>query len=120
MKNSTRVWLGLVLLGAGGLRAAEADRPRTYAEAVVAYVDAATVQLRALRGEVDALKAKSGEPGRPAWVELYLDLDECDAMVARLRVVGSKDFDGLKAKFERVRGEVLEALAAAKKIAKTD
>lgn len=110
----------MVLLGAVGLRAAETDRPLTYAEAVTAYVEAATVQLRAVRGEVDAIKAKSGEPGRPAWVELYLDLDECDAMVARLRVVGAKDFDGLKAKFERVRGEVLDALAAAKKITKTD
>lgn len=115
-----RVLLAMVVLVVAGLRAAEADRPLTYAEAVTAYVEGATAQLRALRGEVDALKAKSGEAGRPAWVELYLDLDACDAMVARLRVAGAKDFDGLKAKFERVRGEVLEVLAAAKKITKTD
>ena len=56
MKNSTRVLLAVVLLGAAGVQAAEADRPRTYAEAVAVYVDAATVQLRALRGEDRRLK----------------------------------------------------------------
>jgi len=60
-------------------------------------------------------------PGRTIGVEaLALDLDACDAMIARLRVVGSRDFDGLKARFERMRGDLIEALAAAKGGSKPD
>jgi len=120
MKNLKRVLLALVMLGATVAQAADAERPLTYAEAVTVYVEAAKVQLRALRAEVEGLKARSGESGRAIGVELTLDLDACDAMIARLRVVGSRDFDGLKASFERVRGDLIEALAAANAGSKRD
>ena len=94
---------------------AENTAPNSRWAAVENYVDAATRQMSCLRVEVEKLKAAIGEPGRRVWAELAVELAAGDALVGQLRAASPKEFDALKAKFERLRRELGEAIAAVRK-----
>ncbi len=125
MKTKMNVRFGLrffmwaMILAGPALHAAAPSAMSGYAKAVQVYVEAAATEMRAIRGEVDSAKAKIGEPGRKVWEEIYPDLDQCDALVEQLRTATPRNFDPLKAKFERTRAGVTEALAGVRAAAKT-
>ena len=121
MKFFTRVglvgWLGV---GATVLAVrAENTAPNSRWAAVENYVEAATRQMSGLRAEVEKLKAAIGEPGRRVWAELAVELAAGDALVGQLRAASPKEFDALKAKFERLRREVGETIVAVQKTGAT-
>jgi len=121
MKFFTRVGLaGLLSVGATVLAVrAENTVPNSRWAAVENYVEAATRQMSGLRAEVEKLKAAIGEPGRRVWAELAVELAAGDALVGQLRAASPKEFDALKAKFERLRLEVGEAIVAVRKTGAT-
>ncbi len=121
MKFFTRVGLvGLLGVGATVLAVrAENTAPNSRWAAVENYVEAATRQMSGLRAEVEKLKAAIGEPGRRVWTELAVELAAGDALVGQLRAASPKDFDALKAKFERLRREVGETIVVVRKTGAT-
>jgi hypothetical protein len=121
MKFFTRVGLaGWLSVGATVLAVrAENTAPNSRWAAVENYVDAATRQMSGLRAEVEKLKAAIGEPGRRVWAELAVELAAGDALVGQLRAASPKEFDALKAKFERLRREVGETIVAVQKTGAT-
>ena len=121
MKFFTRVGLvGLLGVGATVLAVrAENTAPNSRWAAVENYVEAATRQMSGLRAEVEKLKAAIGEPGRRVWTELAVELAAGDALVGQLRAASPKEFDALKAKFERLRREVGETIVVVRKTGAT-
>ena len=121
MKFFTRVGLvGWLSVGATVLAVrAENTAPNSRWAAVENYVEAATRQMSGLRAEVEKLKAAIGEPGRRMWAELAVELAAGDALVGHLRAASPKEFDALKAKFERLRREVGETIVAVQKTGAT-
>jgi hypothetical protein len=121
MKLFTRVglvgWLGVAAM-ALEMRA-ENTAPNSRWAAVENYVEAATRQMSGLRAEGEKLKAAIGEPGRRMWTELAVELAAGDALVGQLRAASPKEFDALKAKFERLRREVGETIVAVRKTGAT-
>ena len=117
MKYFTRVGLvGLLSVAAMALAVrAENTAPNSRWAAVENYVDAATRQMTGMRSDVEKLKAAIGEPGRRVWTELAVELAAGDALVGQLRGASPKEFDALKAKFERLRLEVGETILAVRK-----
>lgn len=121
MKFFTRVGLvGWLSVGATVLAVrAENTAPNSRWAAVENYVEAATRQMSGLRAEVEKLKAAIGEPGRRVWAELAMELAAGDALVGQLRAASPKEFDALKAKFERLRFEVGETIVVVRKTGAT-
>lgn len=121
MKFFTRVGLaGWLSVGATVLAVrAENTAPNSRWAAVENYVEAATRQMSGLRAEVEKLKAAIGEPGRRVWAELAVELAAGDALVGQLRAASPKEFDAVKAKFERLRREVGETIVAVQKTGAT-
>jgi hypothetical protein len=116
MKTMNRFVLAVSLFGAPALFAADSGQQSSYEQAVESYIDGATQQLRAIRTEVDAAVAKAGDTGRQTYAEVYRGLDQCDAMVARLRVAGTRDFDPIKTRFEETRAQMIATLDTFKKV----
>ncbi len=121
MKFFTRVGLaGWLSVGATVLAVrAENTAPNSRWAAVENYVEAATRQMSGLRADVEKLKAAIGEPGRRVWTELAVELAAGDALVGQLRAASPKEFDALKAKFERLRREVGETIVVVRKTGAT-
>ena len=117
MKLFTRVGLiGLLSVGATALNVrAENTAPNSRWAAVENYVEAATRQMSGLRSDVAKLQAAIGEPGRRVWSELAVELAAGDALVGQLRGASPKEFDALKAKFERVRRELGDTIVSVQK-----
>ncbi|MEI6053201.1 MAG: hypothetical protein WCQ44_10910 [Opitutaceae bacterium] len=117
MKLFTRVGLiGLLSVGATALNVrAENTAPNSRWAAVENYVEAATRQMSGLRSDVAKLQAAIGEPGRRVWAELAVELAAGDALVGQLRGASPKEFDALKAKFERVRRELGDTIVSVQK-----
>jgi hypothetical protein len=119
MKSIKRFLLVVTLLGAPALFAAGSGATSAYEQAVAAYIEGATQQLRAIRTDVDTAVGKAGEAGRRTYAEVYRGLDQCDATLALLRVAGPRDFDLIKANFEKTRAQMIATLDAARKTAPT-
>jgi|GEM_PF-3926777 len=117
MKLFTQVGLiGLLSVGAMALNVrAENTAPNSRWAAVENYVEAATRQMSGLRSDVAKLQAAIGEPGRRVWAELAVELAAGDALVGQLRGASPKEFDALKAKFERVRRELGDTIVSVQK-----
>ncbi len=115
MKFTNRFLLAVTLFGAPALFAAGQDQASAYELAVADYIDGATRQLRAIRGEVDAAVAKAGDAGKRAYAEVYRGLDLCDATVAQLRVAVPRDFDLIKMRFENTRAQTISGLENVRK-----
>ena len=115
MKCTRRLLLILSLFTAPALFAAGGGQASAYEQAVAAYIDGATQQLRAIRGEVDGAVTKAGEAGKQAYAEVYRGLDLCDAIMAQLRVAVPRDFDLIKARFENTRAQMIAGLENVRK-----
>lgn len=117
MKLFTRVGLiGLFSAGATTISVrAENTAPNSRWAAVENYVEAAIRQMSGLRSDVEKLHAAIGEPGRPVWAEIAVELAAGDQLVGQLRGASPKEFDALKAKFERVRRELGDTIVSVQK-----
>jgi len=98
------------LFAAGGGQSAGA-----YEQAVEVYIYAATQESRAVRADVEGAVAKAGEVGRQVYADVYRGLDQCDAMIAQLRVAVPRDFDPIKARFEEARARMISTLENVRK-----
>lgn len=90
--------------------AVEAADP--YARAVVAYVTGAGQQLHATRVEVDAVTRKAPDDVKQKYAGVYAGLAKSDELLESLKIAAPKDFDRLKADFERTRDDMIKQLAA--------
>jgi hypothetical protein len=110
------VGLALVLVVAPALsvvaKAEPADADALRQQAVSQYVDAATKELNAYRQEITAA---SRADNQQQLGEAKAELDECDRLVVNLKSADSKQFDLIKADYERTRGAMVKALHAAQK-----
>ncbi len=115
MKSINRILLAVSLFSAPALFAAGGGQNGAYEQAVAAYIDGATQQLRAIRTGVDGSVAKAGEAGKQTYADVYRGLDQCDAMIAQLRVAVPRDFDPVKARFEDTRARMISTLENVRK-----
>ncbi len=116
MKFTNRLLLAVSLFAAPALFAAGGGQiGGAYEQAVEAYIFGATQQLRAIRTGVDDAVAKAGEAGKQAYADVYRGLDQCDAMIAQLRVAVPRDFDPIKARFEDTRARMISTLENVRK-----
>ena len=116
MKSINRILLAVSLFSAPALFAAGGGQnDGAYQQAVEAYISGATQQLRAIRTGVDGSVAKAGEAGKQTYADVYRALDQCDAMIAQLRVAVPRDFDPIKARFEDTRARMITTLENVRK-----
>ena len=120
MMNSKTLPLAILLSFTlpGALPAA--DRPRVdpqseYARAVKSYVDAAGVQLQAVRENLDALVKNAPDEAKDRFKKTSETLEETVKVLAQLKTAIPADFDRIKAEFERTREKLLKELSAAQK-----
>jgi type II secretory pathway pseudopilin PulG len=118
MKNLRVVLVVASLLSAGAVLRAQGSDPQTqYAQAVKAYVDAATDELRALRANVDTQVASiTNDADKRRFDAVFSKLDACDKLLGELKKSGPRDFDRIKRDFESTRGEAAKAIEDAKKV----
>lgn len=110
--------LALILGPARLLTAVEVAAPNpaqsAYDQAVQSYVDAATTEMAAIRGQADgAIGAAPEAPLKQRFAKVYSQLDECDKLLAELKKAEPANFDFIKARFEKARAAALKSLDAA-------
>ena len=93
-----------------GLKAAEPELS-DYQKAVKAYVDAAGQELQALQTQVSGALKGADEAKKAAYRGLLGRLEKCEEVYEQLKAAAPKDFDRLKALYEKQRDETLKALA---------
>jgi len=103
------------LLGLPAAFAGETANPDPYAQAVAAYVNGAGQQLHAIRAEVDAVTKNAPESVKQKYAGVHAGLAQSDKMLEELKAAGPKDFDRLKADFERTRDEMIKLLEAVRR-----
>lgn len=114
------VALGLALLASGVAAAAPAGgqvsgAQSEYAKAVKSYIDAATDNVRAIRGEVDGPLKDASEETKGRFSKVYVALERCEKLLADLKKAGPVEFDRIKAEFEIARAKVMKELETVKK-----
>lgn len=110
-----RLLLLVALVLAPAIFAAETPKMDPYTQAVASYVEAAGVQLAAIRESVVASTADATDELKQRYADVVRRLDTCDDYVRRLKVASQKDFDPLKAEFEKARAEMVKTLETARK-----
>ena len=117
MENRTapRLVLLIALMFAPAAFGAGKIKADPYTEAVAEYVEAAGVQLGAIRESVNASLADAGDDAKQRYADVVRYLAVCDDYVRRLKVASQKEFDPLKAEFEKTRAEMVKSLEAARK-----
>ena len=102
-----------LLSGAVVAKSQTTDPQSEYARAVRTYVDAATEETRALRGQVDAQVASiTDNDAKKRFDAVYAKIETCDKLLVELKKSGPTDFDKIKLKFERARADAVKTLAA--------
>ena len=89
------------------------DPDALYAQAVASYVQGATVELKAIKTEVDASTKKS-----PAATKRFAPVKDklaaCEKLLGDLKTANQSNFDTIKSEYERTRGELVKALTKAR------
>jgi hypothetical protein len=80
--------------------------------AVSQYIDGATRELDGYRQQINAA---SRPDNQQVLNEAKAKLDECGRLVSSLRSADAKQFDTIKAAYERTRGELIKAIQTAQK-----
>lgn len=83
-----------------------------YQKAVNAYVEAAGKELQAIETQVGAALKEADEAKRAAYRGFFERFEKCQEAYERLKTAKPADFDRLKAQYEQLRKESLQALAA--------
>jgi hypothetical protein len=101
----------------GALRAADQtlDPQSEYSKAVKAYVDAAGVQLQAVRDNLGALTKSATGEAKERYQKASETLEQTEKVLSRLKTTTAMDFDRVKAEFERSREKLLKELSDAQK-----
>jgi hypothetical protein len=87
-----------------------------YDQAVQNYIDAATTEMTAIRGQADGIMGPTPEAAvKQRFAKVYSQLDECDKLLAELKKAGPADFDKIKARFEQARTAAVKSLDTATK-----
>lgn len=117
MKTKSILLTGLLGVVALGTAVAEpkAGLDPAYRQAVDAYVEAAGKELAALRVQRDALVKAAPESVKERYEAFSEELAECEQLLKALKDSSPKDFDVIKARYEKQRMETTEALRRATK-----
>lgn len=90
--------------------------PSAYDQAVQSYIDAATKEMAAIRGQADGTVGSAPEDAvKQRFAKVYSQLDECDKLLAELKKATPADFDKIKLRFEQARTTAIKSLEAARK-----
>ena len=91
------------------------DPQSEYSKAVKSYVDAATDHLKSVRNLVETrLKDASGET-KERFRKTNDAIEETDRLLSQLKNAAPRDFDRIKAEFEKSRDRMVKELEAAQK-----
>ncbi len=116
MRTFFRVWFFSVLTVVCCRGAEPTAKPtEAYAQAVIAYVEAANREMVALHAKVEALAKNASDAGKVACAEISRQLDVCDELLERLTTANRSSFDAVKSAYERERALALKALDEAAK-----
>lgn len=97
-------------------RGQPSDPQAEYARAVKVYVDAATEQLQAIRGQIDVQATSiSTDTQKKSFEAVYQQVDACEKLLADLKKSGPNSFDTVKSRFERQRDEMIKSVEALRK-----
>ena len=114
MRNS-RVYLTVLLLFAAAAAltapARAALAPTPYEQAVIDYEDSAHRQLDAYRAKIDA--ALKDDNLKQRYVLAKMKLDECSALLAKLKAADERHFDPAKATFEHALAQLIARVSRA-------
>jgi hypothetical protein len=112
--KSVGLWLLLTLTLPAAIPASAepTDAESLRQQAVSQYIDGATKELEAFGQEINAAARPDNQQQSR---EARAKLDECNGLVTDLKTADSKHFDGVKADYERTRGELVKALQAAQR-----
>lgn len=83
-----------------------------YAQAVMAYVEAANREMVALHAKLELAEKKAGEEDKAKFADVDRQLDECDRLIERLASATRSTFDRIKSAYEQERGQATKALDA--------
>jgi hypothetical protein len=111
--KSVGLWilLGVALPVAMPASAEPANAEDLRQQAVSEYIDGATKELEAFGQQISAAARPDNQQ---LCTEAKAKLNECNGLVADLKTADSEHFDGIKASYERTRGELVKALQAAR------
>ena len=104
-----------MLLGLPAAYAVDDTTPNPYAQAVANYVTAAGRELDAIRGEIDVGAKQGDESRKQKYAAVYAELNRSAKSLEALKAAEPKDFDRLKADYERTRGEMVVKLDQARR-----
>jgi hypothetical protein len=110
-----RPFLAILMGTLFGLPAVSAAQQDPYTQAVTAYVTAAGQELAAIRGQIDAETKEGSADLKKKFVAAAAALDRTEKLLEKLKTASSKDFDLVKAEFERSRNETVKELALARR-----
>jgi hypothetical protein len=97
-------------------RAQAVDPQADYERAVKVYIEAATEQLQAIRGQIDVRAASiSTDEEKKAFEAVYQQVDACDQLLVELKKSGPKSFDTVKSRLEQKRAEMIKFADALRK-----
>ena len=113
MKTANRMLLAAALFGLMAGVGPVRGQASSYEQAVAIYVEAAAQEMRTIRKQADAVAVD--DAGRRAYADVYRELNSCDALVAQLRVAVPRDFDPVKARYEKQRFVLINVLEATRK-----
>ena len=89
-----------------------AESDAAWQQAASQYIDGATKELDAYSREVSSAAVAQNQQ---EWRTAKAKLDECEILVQDLKPADPRQFDRVKAEYERARGELAKALQAAQK-----
>lgn len=82
-----------------------------YEAAVKAYITAANGEMQAIRQEADAASKNALPEVKKRYVDFYVQLEQCEKLLAELRTAVPGEFDRVKARYEQQRDLLLKARA---------
>jgi hypothetical protein len=104
--------LAVALPAAIPARAEPPDAEGLRQQAVSQYIDGATKELEAFGQQINATTRPDNQQQSR---EAKAKLEECNGLLTDLKNADAKHFDGIKADYERARGELAKALRAEQK-----
>ncbi len=86
-----------------------------YSKAVVAYIEAANKEMATYQKDADTLAGQAADNERQAFKDVYAKLDRCDQLLKQLTDATPRNFDKLKAEYEKTRADMVKTLDGLRK-----
>lgn len=102
-------FIALAVVALSSVRAEEANS--AYQQAVDSYVNAATLEMKAIHQQVESAAEGLDDESKPELESLADQVKQCNALLEKLKEAGPDKFDVIKAKYEANKRDVLQGLS---------